>query len=189
MVRFDGQTQTHIAHATLRVLQALPVAVMPSLRHLLVLVLLPLLIASCGFKLRQDVEWRADWQPLQITAPDPVSALKQQLELRLRQQGVSLVDSEPRALLAIRRETMAREVLSVDERARVSEYVLTLEVEYSFTVDGREIVAPTTIRFNRDYGFDELQALGAAQEEELIAAELRRDVVRRLLEQIGRVGE
>lgn len=150
------------------------------------LLLLACLPMACGFKLRADVPWRADWQPLSITAPDPVSALKQQLELRLRQQDVSLVDEQPRAVLAITREAMIREVLSVDERARVSEYVLTLDVEYSFSVDGKQLIAPTTIRFNRDYNFDELQALGAAQEEELIATELRRDVVRRMLEQIGR---
>jgi LPS-assembly lipoprotein len=143
-------------------------------------------LTACGFKLRADVPWRADWQPLSITAPDPVSALKQQLELRLRQQDVQLVDEKPRAVLAITRETLNREVLSVDERARVSEYVLTLDVEYAFSVDGKEVIPPTTIRFNRDYNFDELQALGAAQEEELIATELRRTVVRRMLEQIVR---
>jgi outer membrane lipopolysaccharide assembly protein LptE/RlpB len=166
-----------------------PVVRMARLSRVLVLFVLASLCAGCGFKLRQDVAWRADWQPLSITAPDPVSALKQQLELRLRQQDVQLVETNPRAVLAIRRETLSRDVLSVDERARVSEYVLTLDVEFDLTVDGKQVLAPTIVRFNRDYDFDELQALGAAQEEELIANELRRDVVRRMLEQIGRISD
>lgn len=150
-------------------------------------VLLCVLLAGCGFQLRQDTPWRAEWQPLRVSAPDPVSALRLALALRLQQQGVSLVDdADAPAHLELRREFLGRDVLSVDERARISEYVLTLEVEYRFRVGTTEIVPPTTLRFSRDYDFDELEALGAAQEEELIAQELRREAVRRILEQIGR---
>ena len=96
-----------------------PEVLMARLSRVLVLVLPLAVLAGCGFKLRQDVAWRADWQPLSITAPDPVSALKQQLELRLRQQDVQLVESSPTAGLAIRRESLSRDVLSVDEGAPV----------------------------------------------------------------------
>lgn len=148
--------------------------------------LLCLLLAACGFQLRRDVAWPAAWQPLALVATDPVSPLRQELELRLRQQGVVLVAADAAATLEILRETVTRQVLSVDERARVSEYVLILEAEYRFGAGGQALLPPTVIRLSRDYSFDELQALGAAQEEELIQAELRRDLARRIMEQVGR---
>lgn len=154
---------------------------LPWLRHSLLLVLLCLL-AACGFKLRTDVAWPTAWQPLEIRSADPVSPLKQELKRRLRQQDVALVETEAAAVLEIRRESLQREVLSVDERARVSEYVLHLEVEYLLRAGDREVLPATTLRLSRDYSFDELQALGAAQEEEVIETELRREIARRILD-------
>lgn len=154
---------------------------LPWLRRSLLLILLSLL-AGCGFKLRADVAWPAAWQPLEIRSADPVSPLKQELKRRLRQQDVVLVDTEAAAVLEIRRESLQREVLSVDERARVSEYVLHLEVEYLLRAADREVLPAATLRLSRDYSFDELQALGAAQEEEVIETELRREIARRILD-------
>lgn len=157
-----------------------------SLLRLCALLLACLLWTGCGFQLRQDVAWPAAWQPLSIRSVDPVSPLKQELLRRLRQQDVRTVDTDAAAVLEIRRESLFREVLSVDERARVSEYVLHLDVEYALQVGDRSVLPATTLRLSRDYSFDELQALGAAQEEELIETELRRDMARRILEAGGR---
>lgn len=159
----------------------------PALTRIPLLLLLTLALAACGFKLRQDVAWPAAWQPLQIAVADPVSPLKQELEQRLRGQNVVISAADPVAVLEIRRESLFREVLSVDERARVSEYILRLEVEFTVRVGEREVLPLSTLSLSRDYSFDELQALGAAQEEELITTELRREIARRILDAATRV--
>jgi len=70
----------------------------------------------------------------------------------------------------------------------VGEYELHYRVIYAVqAADGSEILKDTPIELSRVYSFDEQQAIGAAQEEETIRAELRRDAVRVIMERLQRI--
>jgi len=146
-----------------------------------------LLLSGCGFQLRHDPEWPEAWQTVRIQTPDPLSQLRLDLEQRLRKRLAS-DDSPDAVVIECSEEQLQREVLSVDDRARVSEYLLRYAVSFEVR-RGDEILLPTQrIVLQRDYRFDELQALGAAQEEALITTELRREMVRRILRQLAASG-
>jgi LPS-assembly lipoprotein len=138
--------------------------------------------SGCGFKLRREGDWPQHWDAVQVEAPDRLSPLKLELE---RQLDVYLSKAEPKYQLVIVSEQLAREVLSVDARARVSEYLLRYMVSFKVLSDGSDVVPEQSIELSRDYRFDELQALGAVQEEALISEELRQQMVRRMLERIS----
>ena len=53
--------------------------------------------------------------------------------------------------------------------------------------DGKPLLNDTPIEMSRVYSFDEQQAIGASQEEDIIRSELRRDVVRMIMERLQRI--
>ena len=53
--------------------------------------------------------------------------------------------------------------------------------------DGKPLLRDTPIELSRVYSFDEQQAIGAGQEEDIIRTELRRDAVRMIMERLQRI--
>ncbi len=97
--------------------------------------------------------------------------------------------AESRGVLEVISESVRREILSVNDRARVSEYVLIADVNVRLlnnASEGKEIIAPFSLSLRREYSFDERQALGAAQEEEIISQELRRDLAQGVLARLAK---
>lgn len=154
-----------------------------------ILILSVMLLAGCGFQLRQAAPLPLAVKRIQVEQVDPLGQLSRQIERELVQAGAELVASDA-AKLHILSERFDRRVLAVDERARVSEYELELRI--SFRLDdasGKELLGKEEFALTRDYAFDELAAIGASQEESLIREELTRDAARRVLQRIARIAE
>jgi len=140
------------------------------------------LLAGCGFQLRQAAPLPAALSQVQVVQLDPLGLLSRQLERELVQAGARLAESDA-ATLEVVSERFDRRVLAVDSRARVSEYELELRVAFRLSdAAGKELIAREEFVLTRDYAFDELAAIGASQEEALIREELTRDAARRILQ-------
>lgn len=161
---------------------------MDMLRMLLLLSLVAV-TSACGFALRQPVELAPVLRTVQVQAPDTGTPLVRGLERELTAAGAQVVAAgSGSAVLKIVSETFERNVISLDERAKVGEFQISYELRYEvLDAEGSSLLDTTPITLSRVYSFDEQQALGAAQEEELIRTELQRDAVRLVMERLARV--
>lgn len=161
---------------------------MDMLRMLLLLSLVAI-TSACGFAPRKPVDLAPVLKSVHVQAPDPGTPLVLGLERELTAAGAQVVAvGSSSAVVKIVSETFERNVISLDERAKVGEFQISYELRYEvLDADGSSLLGTTPITLSRVYSFDEQQALGAAQEEELIRTELQRDAVRLVMERIGRV--
>ena len=145
---------------------------------------------ACGYTLRQSAPLPQAMGSVAIQAVNRDSVLVMDLERELESAGASLrpVGSVGVSTLRIDSETMERNVVSLDSRAKVGEYELNYRVTYAVDdADGKPLVPTTPLALSRTYSFDEQQAIGAGQEEDLIRTELRHEVVRIIMERLQRV--
>jgi LPS-assembly lipoprotein len=145
------------------------------------------LICGCGFGLRQSIRLPTGVSSIQLSGLDALNPLIIELERSLRASNV-LQDqsSESTAELVVLSESVNREVLSVNDNARVSEFVLVGRASAKLVNQGTEIVPAFEVVTRREYSFDEAQALGAAQEEDIIRVELRKELAQLILLRVGR---
>jgi len=89
------------------------------------------------------------------------------------------------ASLRIGEETWSTKPLSVDELARVREYITRYRVQFSLVdASGNVLVAPQTLELSREYTYDITASAGSPAEQELIQRELRRDMEAAILRRL-----
>jgi LPS-assembly lipoprotein len=153
-------------------------------------VLLPLsfalVLAGCGFALRQELTLPATLATLRVETVDPYSPLQRNLEQALRRAGADIREvADGHAVLRVFESRIDRLPLSVGDTGRVQEYLLRYTVELELVDSAAGVVLPRqAITLDRDYQFDTLQAIGTPGEEELVKAELERDMVATILRRI-----
>jgi outer membrane lipopolysaccharide assembly protein LptE/RlpB len=142
-------------------------------------------LTACGFQLRRDLELPANLATLRIEQTDPFSPLGRGLEPALRRAGATLVDSGESAVLRIPSVRRQQLPLSVGTTGRVQEYALRYRVEIELIDAAGQVVLPRqAIELERVYPFDTAAALGSPAEQELVQAELDRDMVAAILRRI-----
>ena len=144
------------------------------------------LLGGCGFHLRQEIALPAALTVLRVNVADAYSPLQRNLEQALERAGARApVGEETGALLNVSRNRMRREPLSVGSTGRVQEYSLRYEVEFMLRDANKTEVLPLQyIELERAYRFDTAQAQGTPGEEEVVRAELERDMVQAILRRI-----
>lgn len=152
-----------------------------------VLFVLVFIVTACGFHLREDIALPPALQTVSLDIADAFSPLARDLEAALERAGASVVPkgTEGAGIVRIPVNELKTEVLTVGGTARVQEYAVRYRVELEI-VDAKEhaLLPRTPIELEREYSFDETQALGAAQEEALIRKELQREMVQQVLRRI-----
>lgn len=145
-----------------------------------------LLASGCGFKLRQQVTLPDALQSMRVETADPYSPLQRNLEQALRQAGARIVETaEGNAVLRVFANRIDRVPLSVGSDGRVEEYLLRYIVEFELVdAAGTAVLPRQAVELERDYTFDTQQAFGTPGEEELVKAELEREMVQALLRRI-----
>jgi LPS-assembly lipoprotein len=151
------------------------------------IILIITLLNGCGFQLRENMRLPAGVESVQLTGLDTLNPLIIELERALRANKVlSSQASEDSAELVVLSESVNREVLSVNDNARVSEFVLVGRASAKLISQGQEVVPAFEVTTRREYSFDEAQALGAAQEEDIIRTELRKELAQLILLRMGK---
>jgi LPS-assembly lipoprotein len=144
-------------------------------------------VGACGFRPRQQVSLPPNLATLRVETPDRYGSLQRDLELALRRGGATIVErATGSAVLRVSKASIDRLPLSIGDTGRVSEYLLRYTVEFELVDAAGQVVLPRqTIEMDRDYTFDTAQAFGTPGEEELVRAELERDMVQNLMRRIG----
>jgi LPS-assembly lipoprotein len=148
--------------------------------------LLSLALTACGFHPRAKLDLPDTLGPVKVVTPDPYSALGLELATALTRAGATPATGDgPSALLKITSEKITNVPISVDQFARVREYVTRYQVEFALQgVDGLPVIPKQSIELSREYSFDVNASAGSPAEQELIARELRRDMEAAILRRI-----
>jgi LPS-assembly lipoprotein len=142
-------------------------------------VLALLQLSGCGFHLRGKITLPNNVSALSVQSADDLNPLRLILERQL--EANQLLDKAAPVKLEIVSDALSRETLSVNDQARVSEFVLRYQVQYRLLEPGKDAATPSALEVRREYSFDETQALGAAQEEAIIAEDLHREMASLIL--------
>lgn len=146
-----------------------------------------LLLAGCGFQLRQELKLPASLHVIRVEIVDPYTAIDGYLEEALKRAGasVAMTADTPSARLRISSLSQARNPLSVDAAGRAQEYELVYSAEFDVVdAENQQVVPKQRIDLRRDYLFDTARALGNRAEEDLVLAELQRDMADAILRRV-----
>jgi len=147
-------------------------------------------LTACGFQLRGEARLPEAMSTTWLDVPDANSVFVRELALRLEADGVGVVDRAEAgaAVLRISRERLRSEPLTISGQARVREFVLVFELDFTLLdADGETLVPLETLRLTREYSFDEQAILAATREEEFLRADLRRAMASQLLRRLEAV--
>jgi LPS-assembly lipoprotein len=145
--------------------------------------LLALVLAGCGFQLRDTPDWSPALDPIYIDGLAARDPLYLSLTQSLRSAGIEVL-AAPSAqatvlqVLALREE---RRVLSVTGAARISEYELIRQLESALLPPGAPQALPLNrLEVRRVYVFDAASVLAQSEREEDLRQAMNRDLVRLL---------
>jgi LPS-assembly lipoprotein len=154
--------------------------------RLLFAALLLSLLGGCGFKLREEIALPPGLATLRVDVADTYSPLQRNLEQAMRRAGAQIATkAQGVAVLRVFSNRMDRLPLSVGDTGRVQEYLMKYEVEFELVdAAGTAVLPRQSVVLERDYNFDTFQAIGTPGEEELVKAELERDMVQAIARRI-----
>jgi LPS-assembly lipoprotein len=151
--------------------------------NILVLAAIGMALSACGFHLRGDADLPPAMERTNLALADENGELGRALRPLLESAGADLVSAEEAgATLVVSRDHMEREILTVGRQARVSEFQLRYQVDFSLRdAAGEALMSERSLELTRDFTFDEASVLGKANEEELLREELYGDMARLIL--------
>jgi len=140
---------------------------------------LAMLVAACGFEVRGTPRLPPQLQPTYIQADDRYSPFFRELNTRLRQSGVRVIDevTDARAVILVLSDETGRRLLSVSPRNVPTEYEVYYRVRFSVRIDGKEAVPVERLALTRDVTYDANLVLAKAGEEQVLREALARDLV------------
>jgi len=145
------------------------------------------LIGGCGWQLRGSGDIADNIGSLHITARNPSDKLVTELRRALLANDIQISAhaSEARLSLVILDQRSQRDTASLTASARVAEYRLAEEVDYLIlSSDGQQLVAPETASSERVFEFNEEDVLARDNEVRLLKQEMRRELIRQMLNRL-----
>lgn len=161
-----------------------------ALFRLLVPALLAALLAGCGFQLRGDVILPAEIRQLRLDMADVGPPIRRELVAALERGGVTLMpaDATNVAVLRVPVNMAYTEALTISEQARVREFAVIHRVVLLMVDAGGNVILPEQeVVLQRDFVFDERDALGVAGQEEALRRDMEREMVRAIMRRIAGV--
>lgn len=147
------------------------------------------LLGACGFQLRGEATLPAALRAMRLDMADSGPRIRRDLAAALERAGVTLqpADAADVAVLRVPVNAVATEALTISEQARVREFAVRHRVVFELRLaDGRLLVPEQELVLERDFVFDERDALGVAGQEEALRRDLEREMVRALMRRIER---
>jgi LPS-assembly lipoprotein len=148
---------------------------------------LAVLLAGCGFHLRQPIVLPESMARVQVQGTEPHGELVYELGDALAESGAQVVSAgEPAgAILQVLADRFQSVVASVNEKGRATEYELRYTLTASLREPGGETLVPAkTVLVRKLLAVNPRNALGTSSEQEVLQREMRRDGVRQLLRQL-----
>ncbi|MFA6984950.1 MAG: LPS assembly lipoprotein LptE [Arenimonas sp.] len=144
------------------------------------------LLAACGFHPRAQLNLPAALGPISVQTAEPYSSLGLELARALERAGATPPTAgKPSSVLKVTGEAWNTAPLSVDQFARVREYITRYKVDFVLVgADGALLIEPQSIELAREYTYDINASAGSPAEQELIQRELRRDMEAAILRRL-----
>lgn len=147
-------------------------------------------LSACGFHLRNAVTLPEDLGPVRVVSSDPYSPLNEALAQALSRLGAAPAaeNATEAATLEVISEKWGSRPISIDELGRAQEFSLRYAVVFGLRgANGEDVVPQQTIELSRDYVSSPVNPTGAEGEQELLAKEMRREMVASILRRIDAV--
>jgi len=144
-------------------------------KYIYLLLLLPLLLNSCGFHPRGPRALAAPLHNIYVQSNDPYGELARNIKQELRMSGVHLTPSpqEATTVLNILQENKSQELLSINSSQQTRQYNLRLSVTFEVTdTQGERLILPQTVTETRPLTLQSNQILAGSNQ----AAQLYRDM-------------
>lgn len=157
----------------------------------LLLLVLALSVQACGFTLRDNDAIVSSFDNLNLELAQPQSELSALLQRSLRAAGVSLSSQQLKTTptLTVSNEQISTRPVSINPRARASQVELRLSVNIALTVGGKPTIPDETLTVVRTY-FQDIENIAGNQEEaQIIANELRQELVNQLMRRLESAAE
>ncbi|MDP3031173.1 MAG: LPS assembly lipoprotein LptE [Rhodocyclaceae bacterium] len=155
------------------------------MRRLLVL-LLSLSLAACGFQLRGS--YSLPWDTLYLGMPEN-SEMYAQIKRSVEASTPTRIVTDPKAAqasLVILRNEQAKNILSLSGKGLVREFQLTRTFVYRIQdAAGKELMAPSQIILQREMNFDDLRVFASEAEEITLWRDIQVDLVQQLLRRLS----
>jgi LPS-assembly lipoprotein len=149
-----------------------------------------LLLAGCGFHLRDALVLPPDLGPVRVVARNSDGSLAEGLRDALRRAGAVVADAGDgdATTLEIVSERWANTPISIDQFGRAQEFTLRHAVIFNLRrADGTEVVPQQAIELSRDYVSVPTRSAGTEGEREILTKELRREMLSAVLRRIDAV--
>ena len=151
-----------------------------------ILVAASLTLAACGFQLRGAASLPFD--TVYVQAP-PASQFAIHLKRVLASGSKARVverAADAQVLLHVQSEQREKQVLSLSGGGRVREYLLRYRVIYRLTDNksAQEYVGASEIVLQRDFSYNDAEALAKAGEEALLYRDMQNDAVQQLVRRL-----
>lgn len=149
--------------------------------------LMSLLLASCGFHLRGQTGM--PFATLYIDAAAPNTSLVAELRRSLELNNVKLVHTAEQAdlVLNIVSEIPERQILSLGGSGRVNEYQLRYRVSLrAYDKQRQDWIPAEEMVQRRDYAYSDTAILAKEAEETLLYKSMRDDMVQQILRRLSR---
>jgi LPS-assembly lipoprotein len=147
--------------------------------------LLALLVAGCGFKLRGTAD--VPFQKIYVAGANSGIALDMKRQVQAGTRATVLDDArEADAVLLFTEETRSKEILSLTGTGRVREFRLNYRVGFRVH-DGKggDYVPQSTITLTRDVTFNDSEVLAKEAEEALLFRDMQSDMVQQIMRRLA----
>ncbi len=152
-----------------------------------------LTMSACGWHLRGSVTGsKASSTPIElnISTKDNYSPLLNSIRQSLRVNRITEANGSAAYTLTVETEVMDKRTAGVGADALTSAYELILSVEYTIQHKAETLTAPKTkASISRTYNYNVNNAATAAQEEELILREMRRELAQQILRRVKNLSD
>jgi len=156
----------------------------------LVLSTLLLAVSGCGFSLRGNDVLSANFSELQFYSEQANSELARLLRRSLEGAEVNVTvvalgeEDSSVTLLGIASEQLVNRPVTINPRARAAQIELRLSVDMAVMLGGQTLLEPETLFVERTYFQDVENISGNQEEAEIIAAEMRRELINQMMRRL-----
>ena len=153
-----------------------------------IVLMLSLLLDSCGFHLRWQGAFALPFQTLYVKSANDYAPFITELKRAIEANGVQITDKPEQAQLTLQivSETSDKQILSLSGGGRVREFRLQYRISlHAYDQKQQDWLAPEEITLRRDYSYDDTQVLAKEQEEALLYQNMRSDAVQQILRRLN----
>ena len=149
------------------------------------IVVLVLLVAGCGFRLRGTAEVPFE----SVYIPNATAGIALDLKRNILAGTKAKVVDDPKdaeAVMQFTEETRQKEILSLTSAGRVREFLLRYRVGFRVhDSKGADFVPQNTIALTRDVTFNDTEILAKEQEEQLLFRDMQTDMVQQIMRRLA----